>query len=807
MPNHLSPYFIERTAPNGSTYAHPFKLDAAYEETGVGLAEFWNTIKRRRGLIGYVVSAALILTAAVVFLMQPQYQAVATLQIDPEPPHLMDVTKLLQQLRNQDEDDYKKTQYSLLQNDQLEAQVIVDLGLERNPLFNKHVVPNDYVGIVRFFIRSWKEHLLPSRERRGRFGVSPYAIDVYHSRLRVAPDGGTRLVLVSFDSPDPALSAQIVNTHVRDYLMLNRHLQEQGGEAARAFLEKQLFELRARVEHSEAALNSYRSKVGILSFGIHDQAKNEIAEQTMVELNRGLAEATAQRIKAESEMELVKAGDYGSLPAVVSNLMIQNLKPEVDRLQAQTGELESRYTDEYPTLVEAKAKLREQRARLTNEIAAIAHATERSYNSALLREQHLQQKIDAEKKVDFSLNDASLQDAVLAREVDTNRQVYRDVMKRMQEISVSGAAPIANIALVEDAVLPSAPSSPQKVRDLVVSGILSLFVALGLICIGEQMDDRLKSGEEIESYLHLPELAVVPDFSGLLSEKGTIQKFLSAPRSEDRLSGVLSLVSKGKDSSEGAVPPIVSGPRAGNVMEAFRSIRTALLYSRAGGAPRSVLFVSAVPGEGKTMTTCGTAWAFAQTGARTLLIDADLREPRCHKNLNARRSMGLSEVLAGLAEPDQVIQRLDRRRFHIQQDLYFLGAGAQVPNPGELLTSTKMFEVLRYLRDQYQFVLLDSAPVRFASDTIGLATMVDSVVVVAGAATSKQTVRAACRKLSDAGASIAGVVANWADIGRVPDEASSYYRSGYYSEPSTEPETATESETTDVTAKPSFDSQ
>src|SRR5258708_13800496 len=101
MPNHLSPYFIERTAPNGYSYPHPFKLDAAYEETGVGLAEFWNTIKRRLGLIGYVVSAALILTPAVVFLMQPQYQAVATLQINPEPPHLMDVTKLLHQPRHQ----------------------------------------------------------------------------------------------------------------------------------------------------------------------------------------------------------------------------------------------------------------------------------------------------------------------------------------------------------------------------------------------------------------------------------------------------------------------------------------------------------------------------------------------------------------------------------------------------------------------------------------------------------------------------------------------------------------------------------
>src|SRR5258708_12217272 len=168
-------------------------------------------------------------------------------------------------------------------------------------------------------------------------------------------------------------------------------------------------------------------------------------------------------------------------------------------------------------------------------------------------------------------------------------------MQRMEEIRVSGSAAFGNIALVEDAVSPTMPSSPQKIRDLTISAILSLFVALGLIFLGEQMDDRLKSGEEIESYLHLPELAVVPDFSGLLYEKGTIQKFLSSERSEDRLGGVLSLISQGKESAGGATPRAVPAARAGYVMEAFRSVRTALLYSRPAGAPRSVLFVSSVP--------------------------------------------------------------------------------------------------------------------------------------------------------------------------------------------------------------------
>lgn len=165
------------------------------------------------------------------------------------------------------------------------------------------------------------------------------------------------------------------------------------------------------------------------------------------------------------------------------------------------------------------------------------------------------------------------------------------------------------------------------------------------------------------------------------------------------------------------------------------------------------------------MTASGTAWAFAQTGARTLLIDADLREPRCHKVLTTDNSSGLSEVLVDLASPEHATQRLGHKANDgaTTEGLFFLGAGSPVPNPSELLTSVSMFELLRELSSQYQFVLLDSAPVAFASDTLGLATMVDGVVVIAGADTPKSAVRAVCRRLSDAGAKIFGVVMNRVD--------------------------------------------
>jgi capsular exopolysaccharide synthesis family protein len=171
-----------------------------------------------------------------------------------------------------------------------------------------------------------------------------------------------------------------------------------------------------------------------------------------------------------------------------------------------------------------------------------------------------------------------------------------------------------------------------------------------------------------------------------------------------------------------------------------------------------MLITSAVEGEGKTWTAVHVALAFAQTGARTLLIDADLRRAQCHETLSLENALGLTEVLVGQLEAEEVIRYLEDRK------LYVLSAGSQAPNPAELLTSSRMLEVLASLSKQYEYILIDSAPLMYASDTIGLSTMVDGVVLVAGANTPKQDVRRASERLSLAGANILGVVLNRVDI-------------------------------------------
>jgi succinoglycan biosynthesis transport protein ExoP len=780
----LLPYLSGRSLSQEIRPEVAYRPAASPSEVGIGLWDCWTIIKSHWRVIAVVLIGVLSITAAAVLLATPNFAAYAILKIDPEAPRILDMSQLLDQIQNTEDHDYYKTLFELLKSEELAAQVIHDLNLEAIPLFNVRASKSNLLS--RFYI-SLNANLCRlmgtpelSEPTATFLDTSKFAIDSYLARIAVEPIAGTRLVRVSFRSPDAILSARIANTHIKDFLRLNQNLRRQAGQAARSFLEQELVETKAKVEKSEAELNAYRNRRGILAFGINDQEKNRIAEQRMLELNTAFTDAQGQRIKAEAQLEVVKAGDFESLPAVVSNPMIENLRPEVDRLQAEYAELASKYRPKYPPLRGAKARLDAAKAQLAAEINSIARALKRSYNAAKARENDLQQQIAEERQRDRELNDVSLQDAVLVREVQTNRQLYHDVLQRAHEISVNGDAPLPNVSIVEPAQVPPYASSPKKLKSLAIAALVAMVIGVGLAFFMEQCDDRLKSVDEIENYLHLPELGVVPDFDRL-GQSAHVPSLAAALSPGAYHIDARMEASNGRSSSSAVLE---------HRMSFYKSIRTAILYSRAGDAPRTILFASALPTEGKTLTAVSTALAFAHTGAGTLLIDADLRAPRCHKLLDTVNEVGLSDIIVNRANFNSAIRRMDDWHLHDYEGLYLLGAGPPVPNPGELLTSVKMYQVLQEVGKGYQFILLDSAPITVSSETVGLATMVDGVVVVAGATTPKQVVRSTCRRLTAAGAKVYGVVLNKVDMRHAVYEMMyPYYRRAYpalervYSEP------------------------
>ena len=479
----------------------------------------------------------------------------------------------------------------------------------------------------------------------------------------------------------------------------------------------------------------------------------------MSDLTAALTQAETKRITAESEVELLQHGAYDSLPQVVTNPTISALKPQFIALQTEYARLSAAFNPGYPKLVELKAQLDQDRRAIAAQVDNVAQAARRSYAAAAAQEASLRDEIQAEKQKDLALNDALLKDSVLSREVQTNRDLYKNVLQRMEEISVAAQIPLSNVSPVAEGAVPLAPSRPRKKIDLAIAGVLSLLVSLGLSFLLDQLDTRLKTPEEIEEYLNLPTLAVAPDFEKLSTTRPR-QKRLNE-------SGKYQAINARTRAASAFALPDSYKRGAGEI---YRTIRTNLIFSRAGSPPKTLLFTSSVESEGKTWTVLHTAAAFAHTGAPTLVVSADLRRPRCDKLLNWHGDIGLSDALIGRCEPHEVVRRVEGHAFS------FLSAGTPVPNPAELLSSIRMREIIESLTRYYPFILFDSAPVMHASESIAIAAMVDGVVIVVGARTAKRTVRAACQRLKSVDARLLGVVLNGVDI-RHPDykEYSKYY--------------------------------
>ncbi len=736
----ISPYFIRREF-SGELQVPPPSCPPSAQVRIPTLREWWNVIRHRLSLIVSIVLAVTALTVIGTLLMTPSYTAQSTVLIEPQAPQVLDIRSLANDVAGADEHEYYETQYRIFKSRALALQVIGQLNLETDALFAHQSGP---LTQAWQYATGWIHPLYsrtapPARAETGESEADTVAIEDYLSRLQILPQLGTRLIAVGFSTPDAQLSARIANAHVQAYIRRGMELHAQASEDARSFLEKKLVELRDRVERSEAALNDYRRDRGIVTFELQDKGK--ILMDRLTELNGEFTKAESERIALGAEVDLVDKGQVQSLSQVINNPLIQKLKAEVADVSDEYAQMSSRFTADYHPLVELGAKLSEARGRLNAEIQRSVDGIKSDYAAANGREAKLSAEISQVKDQALALNDASLQDAVLAREVDTNRELYKSVLERMKELGVAAEVPGSNVSIVDRATPPRSPSSPKILLTAFASALLSLIGAIALAFVLDHLDDHVKDPEDAQALLQLPNLGLVPDFAAA-------HALAYGP------AGPPPLEPAAIHSSE----MVTEASRFSVAAEVYRSLRTAILYSRAGRPPRTVLVTSGVSGEGKTVTAINLAIAFAHVGGRILLVDTDMRRSRCHEVLETKNDRGLAEVLAGQCDLNQAIK-------HTRvEGLDILSAGAVPPNPTELLGSDKMQEVLKKLGEDYSYVVLDAAPVIPVSDSIILSTMSEAILFVLGPQTPRQAAAAACNRLRGVGAKLIGLVMNQVDL-------------------------------------------
>jgi len=437
------------------------------------------------------------------------------------------------------------------------------------------------------------------------------------------------------------------------------------------------------------------------------------------------------------------------------------LKEELSRLQGEYAFLASKFKPDYSQLTSLRAQVIKVQSRIDKETRNIVAGIESAWMAAKANEAQLSAKLAEEKEATLSLKDAAVDYASLMRDADSNRQMYEAVLTRLNEIDLSSEMRASNVFVIDAAMPPSKPSSPRPLMTLAIALFVGLLGGVSLAFLWDQFDGTVRSPQELERRLQLAMLGTIPDYEPrgpaglqfatrvreLAARASGSQLYVPEHTSRHRLVLTHDPLSQ-TDEAQDPFSPIA---------EAYRAVRTSILLSRAGEAPRTILFTSPGTGEGKTTTTLNTAIMFAQLGAPVLVIDADLRRPQCHEVLGTPNEVGLTELLTGQADPAQAVQQT-------RTPLFLLSSGKQPPNPSELLGSERMKILLGTLQKQYEYILIDSPPVNSVIDPIVLSPAVDGVVLVIDQTdTSHRMAREARKKLEFARARILGTVLNRSD--------------------------------------------
>lgn len=318
-----------------------------------------------------------------------------------------------------------------------------------------------------------------------------------------------------------------------------------------------------------------------------------------------------------------------------------------------------------------------------------------------------------------------------------------------------------NIGVIEIAIPPETPIAPRRLSTVLAALLLSTLFGAGLALVLEYLDDTIRNTEEVEKYLGLPALAAIPTID-----------------STQRRRLLLVGANEESDSRTDSELLIHLDPRS-SLAEAYRQLRTSILLSTAGHAPKSLLITSSLPSEGKTTTAINTAISLAQTGAKVLIIDADMRRPRLHSVFNVSNAEGLSTILSSELNGNEILDVIQKEE---TTKLYLLPSGPVPPNPAELIGSEQMAKLLGLLQNNFTHVVVDSPPIASFTDGVLIASMVDGVILVVNSGkSSRQIVRRSRQLLQDIGAKIFGVVLNNVNL-RSQDNYyyQSYYHRDYY---------------------------
>lgn len=730
------------------------------------LREYFLIVLKRKWLILSLVVVVTSLVAIQMYRMPSIYEASATILIEPKQASVLETGKGGLVI-NQEDPAYRQTQLRLLTSPALARQVVLSLGLQNNPSFLGGQSSTGIVSSLRKIFSRGREadaqtqgatsELPVVKETEVREQLTPEQIallepyeDTLIANMTVEPEPLTNLVRISYKHTNPQMAQTIADKIAQVFMFNNFDRETLGSQRASELISKELADLQLRIRQQEEAKLAYAQNKDIPA-GPKDPG-GDIPAARLTKLTQQLLEAEEQTRNLKSLYDAAMSqGDPNAVPEVIENKRIQSLREKLDALKAQREELLVVYTDQYPAVQKIEAQIKNIEVALSVAPKEVISSMKSRYDAAQANENNLRQKVDAAKSVTSQQNLSQIQMNMLEQQLETDKQYAAMLLQRQRELQIKDSDRTNNISVI-NAARPGVMVGPARARNIFIALMLALAAGVGLAFLLDYLDDSLKSVDDVDRYLHLPALALIPaSRSDAPRLRGK-----NAPTEENEVTA-LALINDARS------------PAA----EAYRHLRTSLLLSSAGQPPKTILVTSSQPSEGKTTTAVNTAVMLAQTGAEVLIIDCDLRRPRVHSHFGVGNAPGLTNYLSGESDLESVLQTNDKL-----PQLKLLTSGPIPPNPAELLGSSEMRKLLMELTDRFTHVIIDSPPAISFTDASVLSTLVDGVMlVVHGGRSSRAVVRRAKQQLVDVGANIFGIVLN-----NVKLEAQDYYYyGGYYS--------------------------
>jgi capsular exopolysaccharide synthesis family protein len=705
-------------------------------DSEVHLLDYVKVLYKRRWTAITVFLVVFVAVIVYTFTATPIFQAKTQILIEKENSNVVTFKEAIEQ--NQIADDYYQTQYKILQSRALARRTIEALKLWNHP----ELTPKP-AGMVSTIVGA------PFAMFRNAPPAEPAAaeetklqsrvIDKFLGDLTVSPIRNSRLVDVKFESADPALSAQVANGVAKAYIEQNLEFKFMSSKEASDWLGQRLAEQRQQVESSEQALQRYREQT---DGGALEERQN-IVVQKLSDLNAAVTRAKTERLQREAAYNQVRAlserNAIDTFPAILANTFIQQQKAEIADLQRQQAQLSEKLGPRHPDMLKLSNAIQTAEVKLQAEIAKVVQAVKNEYQAAVIQEQSLSGALDHQKRDALSLNRKGIDYGVLQRDAATNRQIFDSLLQRAKETGVSAELKTSNIRVVDAAETPRRPASPNAPTNLLLGFFGGLTLSLGLTFFFEYLDNRIKTPEEVKAHLGLPFLGMVPALFG-------------------------------HDGSD----PLMNNGVPQNFSEAFRAIRTNVLFSSTEDGPKTLVVTSTAPGEGKTLVATNLAISLAQASLRVLIVDADMRKPRVHGVFDQPQEPGLSNVLVGNAKASESVRSTN------VPGLWALSAGMLPPNPAELLGSKRFKEFVTTLGQHFDWVIIDTPPVMAVTDSVIAGNVVQGIVFVLGAEmTSRHTAQRAVEQLANSKGKFVGAILNRVDLQHHGYYYSQYYRKEY----------------------------